>query len=151
VEATWSTPQAPHRLRLSAEPIRLETDKAVSTGVLVAELVSNGFKYAYPPGTVGEIRVELRAEGAGFVLRVEDDGQGFDPAAAPQGTGTGTKLVKAMAASLGAEIAQENGPDGFRVEIRAALGLGRPASEPGPEPRVEDGSTRPQPAPLARA
>ncbi len=90
VEATWSTPLAPHRLRLSAEPIRLATDKAVSMGVLVAELVSNSFKYAYPPGVAGEIRVDLRADGPGFVLRVEDEGQGFTPGAPPKGTGTGT-------------------------------------------------------------
>ncbi len=125
VEATWSTPQAPHRLILSAEPIRLETDKAVSMGVLVAELVSNSFKYAYPQGAGGEIRVDLRAEGTGFVLRVEDDGQGCDPSASPKGTGTGTKLVRAMAASLGAEIAQETSRSGFHVLVRAAQGLGR--------------------------
>ncbi|WP_062112824.1 sensor histidine kinase [Aureimonas sp. AU40] len=154
VEATWSTPLAPHRLHLSAEPIRLETDSAVSMGVLVAELVSNGFKYAYPPGVVGEIRVELRAEGSGFVLRVEDDGQGFDPAAAPKGTGTGSKLVKAMASSLGAEITQENTPRGFRVVVRATRGLGRAArapataeSSPGP---LEIAAQR-GPAPLAPA
>ncbi len=130
VEATWSTPLAPHRLRLSAEPIRLATDKAVSMGVLVAELVSNSFKYAYPPGVAGEIRVDLRADGPGFVLRVEDEGQGFTPGAPPKGTGTGTKLVRAMASSLGADIQHENDASGYRVRIRAAEGCGRGASLP---------------------
>ncbi len=124
VEATWSNPDAPHRLLLDAEPIRLPTDKAVSMGVLVAELVSNSFKYAYPPGTAGAIRVSLKADGPGFVLGVEDDGAGFDTGAAPKGTGTGTKLVRAMAASLDAAIRQDTGARGVRTEIRAAQGRG---------------------------
>lgn len=86
------------------EPQELQTDHAISLGIIVTEWVTNAFKYAYP-GSGGEVRVRLRKSVDGFAeVAVEDDGVGRGNAAKPQGTGLGTKLVSAMAASLGARI-----------------------------------------------
>ena len=128
---TWSTPTAPRMLRLAADPIRLSTDRAVSLGVIVTELVSNACKYAYP-GTGsdrcgGEVRVSLVDDGdAYFRLAVEDDGIGMVADAAPRGTGVGTKLIRARAQSLQSSVeygsSGAGAQSGVRATLRAALG-----------------------------
>jgi two-component sensor histidine kinase len=91
-------------LRTEIEPQDMETDRAISLGIILTEWVTNAFKYAYP-GKSGEIRVKLHKEPDGAAqVSVEDDGVGRDNSAAPQGTGLGTRLVSAMANSLGARI-----------------------------------------------
>ena len=118
---TWSSPVAPRTLSLVAEPIRLATDRAVSLGVIVTELVSNACKYAYP-ASGGEVRVSLADEGDGhFRLAVEDDGVGMVTGAAPRGTGVGTKLIRAMAQSLQTIVEYDTARTGVRATLRAAL------------------------------
>ena len=121
LEQAWSTPAAPRVLRLVSEPIDMATDRAVSVGVIVNELVSNACKYAYAPSRPGEVRVSLERDGAGtFRLCVEDDGCGIDPAAAPRGTGIGTKVIRAMAKSLQAKLDYDAAHRGVRAVLSAA-------------------------------
>lgn len=119
LEETWSTGAAQRRLSLAAEPIRLATDKAVSLGVIVNELVSNACKYAYPRDGHGEVRTALsRTENGQLLLTVEDDGQGPTQMAVVKGTGLGSKLVAAMARSLQASLDYDQTQGGVRASLR---------------------------------
>jgi two-component sensor histidine kinase len=86
------------------EPLKLPTDSSINLGVVVTEWVTNAFKYAYPDRR-GEVRVNLKRlpDGRGELL-VEDDGIGRSDDGVARGTGLGTRLVKAMAGSVGGEI-----------------------------------------------
>lgn len=91
-------------LRYDLEPIRLPTDTSINLGLVVAEWVTNAFKYAYPDWR-GEVRVRLKRLPDGKVeLVVEDDGVGRNETGPAKGTGLGTRLVKAMAGTIGAKI-----------------------------------------------
>lgn len=64
-------------LRVDAEHVSFDIDTAVRCGLIVTELVSNGYKHAFPDGRSGEIVVSLRSTSEGrFLLTVSDDGIG---------------------------------------------------------------------------
>lgn len=116
--ATAMTSDGPSRpIKLSAEPVRMATDRAVSLGVIVTELVTNAYKYAYPVGEPGEIRVALKQEDESLSLTVEDDGVGMVQDVAPIGTGLGARIVRAMAAGLQAKQSSDPNHRGTRVVL----------------------------------
>ncbi|MGL3608297.1 histidine kinase dimerization/phosphoacceptor domain -containing protein [Rhizobium sp. G187] len=114
--------ERPIRLLLEADAISISADKAVSVGMVVTELVTNGFKYAYAPGEAGDIRVILKTVSEDeALLRVEDDGIGIDPSSAPKGTGLGSRIVKSMAATLGDGLRYLEGTKGAVAEVPLRL------------------------------
>jgi two-component sensor histidine kinase len=121
LEQTWSTPSSPRRVRVDVAPVRLQTDRAVSVGIIVTELVSNACKYAYPEGVAGDVRVLLRPAHEGhFRLNVQDDGPGLSADEAPKGTGLGARLIAAMAASLESEVVFDEVASGVSATLVAA-------------------------------
>ncbi len=101
-------------------PLTLGTDATINLGVIVTELVTNAFKYAYPR-TSGEVRVRLAEDGGGrALLTVEDDGVGTNDNTV-KGTGLGTRIVKAMAKGINAEVAYESRSTGTAVTLSFSL------------------------------
>ena len=106
-------------LKLNLEPIFLTSDRAVSVGMIVTELMTNAIKYAYPDGQSGEIRIHLTKTGEKeALLAVEDDGVGLSRDGSIKGTGLGSKIVMAMAKSLGAGLHYPETEHGTRAEVQ---------------------------------
>jgi two-component sensor histidine kinase len=106
-------------LSVSAAPTPTTTDRAVSVGMMVTELVLNAAKYAYPDGQSGPVRVFCgRAADGGLELAVEDDGIGMAQDAPAQGGGLGRKIVSMMGSKLQAEVSQDPAHKGVRTVIR---------------------------------
>lgn len=106
-----------HRIVTALRPIVVKTDRAVALGVIVGELVTNAFKYAYPDADIGDIRVEVEVEDDRIRVSVADDGIGWDGTGESRGTGLGSKIVKAMCRTLEASIEWTRRPDGTTVVI----------------------------------
>ena len=123
-ELSASMRAAGHRsdLHVEAEAMEVPTDRAVPIGVIVTELVTNAFKYAYPIGEAGQVRVRLGHMSEGRArLTVEDDGIGWRGEGKPKGTGLGGRIVKSMAATLGASPAYDDVPRGTRAVLEFVL------------------------------
>lgn len=90
----WSKPGGA-RIAVHHGDVEVATDVAVRLGMVVNELVTNSFKYAYGKGT-GEIRVAFSVMEGSFVLIVADDGRGIDALSVTR-QGTGMRLVEGIA------------------------------------------------------
>lgn len=107
------------QVKLVADPVDLPPDKAVAVGVIITELVTNAFKYAYSIEQPGPVLVRFVKEHAGLMLEVGDNGRGLQRPAneRPTGTGLGMKIVRTMAMSLDSEVAIHDNAPGTRVQL----------------------------------
>lgn len=108
-------------LRVQVENFQLPTEKVAWIGVILTELVTNALKYAYTGREVGEIRVFMNQHAGTVEMRVEDDGIGWTGTGTPQGTGLGSRIVKAMAHSLNADVSYGTDTPGTRVSVTFPL------------------------------
>lgn len=87
--------------------MEIETDRAVSSALIVNELITNAAKYAYQGRSGGKIFVTVaRADDDHCSISVRDEGAGlpadFDPGSA---TGLGMRVVHFFAQQLKGSIA----------------------------------------------
>lgn len=104
-------------LKVAIEPLPMSTEKVASLGVMLTELVTNALKYAYAGREAGEVRIRMARHGDQVELCVEDDGIGWSGSGKPQGTGLGSRIVKAMAHSLEADVAYDTSNGGTCVRV----------------------------------
>lgn len=65
------------KLTVNIENVKMELETAIPLGLLVNEIVANSVNHAFPNDQKGEIIVELKRDGDGFILKMSDDGIGI--------------------------------------------------------------------------
>lgn len=112
-----------HRLHCHADPMLISADHAIPLGLLINELVTNAFKYAYP-GADGEISVTAREIKGRLQVEVSDRGVGL-----PGGfnidsprKSLGFKVISSLTRQLdGNLILSSNSPTGTRCIIELPI------------------------------
>ena len=105
----------------AAEEVSIATDRAVSLGVIVTELVTNASKYAYG-GAPGMVRLRLTRTGPhDLEIAVEDDGVGWNGQGEVKGTGLGGRIIRAMSQSLQTELRYDTSGAGTRALLTIEL------------------------------
>jgi len=105
VSSSYSPDPARVRLVFELEHIRFEIDRAIPCGLILNELLSNAFKYAFPDNRCGEIRVSLQQREQCIRLAVEDNGIGLrEGFALKESKSLGFSIVKILARQLGGSL-----------------------------------------------
>jgi two-component sensor histidine kinase len=105
----------PIAVNVSVSQIYLRSEEAVAVGLIVNELVTNAFKYAFPDDRGGTVNVMLHDKDASELeLVVEDNGKGC-----PEDVkeGLGSRIVRLLAQQLGSTIRREAANPGCRVSF----------------------------------
>ncbi len=110
----------PIAIRVEADHGFIGSDKAVSMGLIVTELVINAIKYAFPAGHENAlVLVTYESAGDGWVLVINDNGVGAVGAAPSAHGGLGTAIVEALVKQLDARLTTAPSP-GVTVTISHA-------------------------------
>lgn len=110
-------PKSVH-LTTDIDDLNLDVDTVIPIGLILNELITNSLKYAFREKEYGEIAVTLKKAGESLVLKVRDNGKGFEPDASLETT-FGIKLIKAFAQKLKAKLSIYN-DNGACVEMHIA-------------------------------
>ncbi|WP_027169798.1 histidine kinase dimerization/phosphoacceptor domain -containing protein [Mesorhizobium sp. WSM3224] len=109
----------PIAVNVTAHGGRIDSQKAVSLGLIVTELVLNAIKYAFPiEKAKALIQVAYETDGGGWKLTVSDNGAG-KPAGAPN-AGLGTAIVEALVKQLDARMDIISDRHGTSVSVTRA-------------------------------
>jgi len=95
---------------LALEPIELAIEQAVPCGLILNELLTNVFKYAFRGRQRGRIVVSFREPGAGMrELSVEDDGVGISSGRADDSgrNSLGLRIIEVLTRQLEGAVTYE--------------------------------------------
>jgi chemotaxis protein methyltransferase CheR len=108
----------PIAVKVMTDSGTIGSDKAVSIGLIVTELVINAVKYAFPASKADAvILVSYEVSGEDWKLTVSDNGVGKGAGDALGNSGLGTAIVQALVKQLNAVMEVVSGTEGVKISI----------------------------------
>ena len=99
-------------LTLNLSPILMSTDRAVTLGLIITELLINANKHAYN-GAAGPIEIELAESQTHFRVVVSDQGA----SKASSHKGFGSRIMDGLVGQLGGKLTRSDNRPGLRVMV----------------------------------
>ena len=91
--------------------VKLSVRDATPLALMVNELITNAAKHAFVGRDQGKVEVTLKKNGVDKLeVSIADNGTGFPDQ--PQRTGSGSRIVQALAAQIGGTLERDDGGDG---------------------------------------
>ncbi len=109
-------PEWASRMRVDLAPVLIPTDRAVSIGLVMTELVINATKYAYGSAP-GPIAIALEQHRTRLRVIVADEGRGKSG----EHSGFGSRMMTAMVTSLEGEMTFSDNAPGLRAILTAPI------------------------------
>lgn len=108
VAESLSTADSHRRIDKDLAPLRIDSRRAVSVGLVVTELCLNSLLHAFPDARQGRVLISLALKDGMIVVGVRDDGVGYVPGTEKRGFGS--LLVESLAAQLQGSLVRLAGP-----------------------------------------
>ena len=109
------------QIDLNIPAINLDVDTTLPLGLIINELISNSFKYAFVDMKEPIIEVELLNEGENYTLNISDNGQGSNKELNVENSDSfGLRLVKLLVNQLKGNIAY-NYNNGMSYQIQFSI------------------------------
>jgi len=100
-------------VKIKMDNLELDVDQAIPLGLIINELITNAFKYAFGSESEGILSISLSTNAAEkFVLRIKDSGPGKYEIT----EGFGTQLIQLLTNQLGATMTEGN-DNGYWCQI----------------------------------
>ena len=107
----------------SDDELVLPLTNAVPLALVVSELLTNAFKYAFPAGGGGTVRVGVHVVDDQVCLTVTDDGVGLPADFSLVRAGSlGMKIVRSLTRQVGGKVEIEDAAPGARFRVCAPVG-----------------------------
>ena len=108
---------------LAVESTMVPSDHANAIALIVNEFVTNSARHGIGAGRSGTISIVLRPFRGGYALRLSDDGRGDAQSLEriERSQGLGSRLVAALARSIGGEPRWTAVEPGIRLDLEAAI------------------------------
>ncbi len=90
---------------ISAKDVYVNIDQAVPCSLILNEMLTNSFKYAFPEGRSGEITILFTLEGTNYTLDYRDNGVGIPEGTRLERSGSlGMQLITGLTRQLDGNI-----------------------------------------------
>jgi two-component sensor histidine kinase len=110
-------------IKISGNGIFIQPDILVPLALVVNEMLTNSFKYAFKEKEKGEIEIQLQELSEGKVrFSYSDNGPGLQNSEiGSKRKSLGTMLIQGLSKQIGAELQQINSPEGLRYLLQFAI------------------------------
>lgn len=102
------------RVLVEADPLSLDTPRAINLALIAGEAITNALKHAFPDGRTGVVRVECRRDDREATLTISDDGIGLS--AANHEGALGMRLIGTLSKGIDGRVSFD-GTNGTTVTV----------------------------------
>ena len=92
------------KFKLEVEHVFIDTELAIPCGLILNELITNSFKYAFPDERSGHIFISFKKDN-GYMLMIKDDGIGMNGSSQ---SSLGLSIIKSLTEQINGKITTRN-------------------------------------------
>lgn len=116
----YKSPNENIQCKISGKSYKVSIDTIIAIGLITNEIITNSFKYAFEPGTKGQIEISLtKTDDKSLIYSIKDNGKGF-----PEGfdyrtaKSLGLQLVSILTEQINGTLNVKSSPKGTEFIVK---------------------------------